>query len=139
MKLPFGDINELVSKYSDMIVAFLVVCVLAMIIIPLPPWLIDICLTISLSIGVIILLVSLYISDALKLASFPTILLISTLYRLALNISSTRLILSEGYAGEVINAFGNFVARGNLIVGGVLFLIITLVNFIVVAKGAERV
>ena len=139
MKLPFGDINELVTKYSDMIVAFLVVCVLAMIIIPLPPWLIDISLTISLSLGVIILLVSLYISDALKLASFPTILLITTLYRLALNISSTRLILSEGYAGEVINAFGNFVARGNLIVGGVLFLIITLVNFIVVAKGAERV
>src|SRR3989338_5736579 len=109
-----------------MLIAGLIVCVLAMIIIPLPPWLLDICLTISLSIGVIILLVSLYISDALRLASFPTILLISTLYRLALNISSTRLILADGYAGEVIQAFGNFVARGNFVVGGVLFLLIPL-------------
>ena len=137
--LGVADFNELITKYSDLIIALIVVAVLGMIIIPLPPWLLDICLTISLSIGVIILLVSLYISDALRLASFPTILLISTLYRLALNISSTRLILADGYAGEVIQAFGNFVARGNFVVGGVLFLIITLVNFIVVAKGAERV
>src|SRR3989338_11347660 len=114
-KLGLTDLNEFIAKYSDIIVAFLVVCVLGMIIIPLPPWLIDICLTISLSLGVVILLVSLYITDALKLASFPTILLISTLYRLALNISSTRLILSEGYAGEVIQSFGNFVARGNFV------------------------
>ncbi|HBF12647.1 MAG TPA: EscV/YscV/HrcV family type III secretion system export apparatus protein [Deltaproteobacteria bacterium] len=133
------DINALIAKYSDLIIAGLVMAVLAMIIIPLPTWLIDVCLTISLSIGVIILLVALYISDSLKLASFPTILLISTLYRLSLNISSTRLILSQGYAGEVIQAFGEFVASGNVVVGIVLFLIITLVNFIVVAKGAERV
>lgn len=138
-KLGIDDINEFLSKYSDLIIAGMVVAVLGMIVIPMHPKLLDICLTISLALGVTILLVSLYISDALKLASFPTILLIATLYRLALNISSTRLILSEAYAGEVIQAFGNFVARGNIIVGGVLFLIITLVNFIVVAKGAERV
>src|SRR3989338_8734437 len=125
------DINALIAKYSDLIIAGLVMAVLAMIIIPLPTWLIDVCLTISLSLGVIILLVALYISDSLKLASFPTILLISALYRLALNISSTRLILSQGYAGDVIEAFGNFVAGGNFVVGGVLFLIITIVNFIV--------
>jgi len=133
------DLNAVLQKYSDIIIAALVVSVLGMIVIPLPPWLMDICLSISLTLGIVILLVSLYITDALKLAAFPTILLIVTLYRLALNISSTRLILSDAYAGEVINAFGDFVSRGNYIVGGVLFLIITLVNFIVVAKGAERV
>ncbi|EKD42804.1 MAG: flagellar biosynthesis protein FlhA, partial [uncultured bacterium] len=138
-KLGFTDINELLAKHSDILIAVGVLSILGMIIIPLPPWLLDIFLTISLTIGVVILLVALYINDALKLASFPTILLISTMYRLALNISSTRLILSDAHAGEVIDAFGNFVTRGNFVVGGVLFLIITLVNFIVVAKGAERV
>lgn len=110
-----------------------------MIIIPLPKWLLDILLTIDLSIGIIILLVALYISEALKIASFPTILLMTTLFRLALNIAATRLILSTGDAGEVIHAFGNFVVGGNYVVGGILFAIITLINFIVIAKGAERV
>ena len=134
-----GNLNDLIAKYSDIILAALVIAVLAMIIIPLPTWLIDILLTINVTIGVLILLVSLYISDALKLASFPTILLITTLFRLALNISSTRLILSEGDAGEVIRAFGSFVVGGNYVVGAIIFIIITLVNFIVIAKGAERV
>src|SRR3989338_1196380 len=138
-KLGLGDFNEFLSKHSDIVLAVLVIAVLGMIIVPLPPFLLDIFLTISISLGVIILLVSLYITDALKLASFPTILLMTTLYRLSLNISTTRLILSQGYAGEVVEAFGNFVASGNFVVGIVLFLIITLVNFIVVAKGAERV
>lgn len=139
--MPFKtfDINELITRYSDIIIAVLIISVLGMIIIPLPPVILDIFLTISLTLGVVILLVAIYINDSLKLASFPTILLISTMYRLALNISSTRLILSQGYAGEVIDAFGQFVTRGNYVVGGVLFLIITIVNFIVVAKGAERV
>src|SRR5262249_4852072 len=114
-----------------------------MIIIPLPTWLIDILITINITIGILILLVSLYISDALKIASFPTLLLITTIFRLALNISSTRLILSTGDAGEVIHAFGSFVLGGtnmkSMVVGIVIFLIITLVNFIVIAKGAERV
>ncbi|MCE9624055.1 MAG: flagellar biosynthesis protein FlhA [Deltaproteobacteria bacterium] len=114
-----------------------------MIIIPLPTWLIDILLTVNITIGILILLVALYISDALKIASFPTLLLITTIFRLALNISSTRLILSQGHAGEVIQAFGSFVLGGtsmkSMVVGIVIFLIITLVNFIVIAKGAERV
>lgn len=138
-KLPSFDLNQFIVKYSDYIVAVIVVCVLAMIVIPLPPFLLDILLTISITLGVVILLVALYITDSLRLAAFPTILLICTLFRLALNISSTRLILADGYAGEVIQAFGEFVSRGNFVVGGILFLIITLVNFIVVAKGAERV
>ncbi|HEX5035343.1 MAG TPA: FHIPEP family type III secretion protein, partial [bacterium] len=131
------------AKYSDVVLAVLVVAVIGMIIIPLPTWLIDILLTINITIGVLILLVALYVSDALKIASFPTLLLITTIFRLALNISSTRLILSQGHAGEVIEAFGSFVLGGtsmkSMVVGMVIFLIITLVNFIVIAKGAERV
>lgn len=132
-------INELLIKYSDLIFAAFVVAAVAMILIPLPTWLLDILLSLSITLGIIVLLVSLYISEALRIASFPTILLISTLYRLSLNIASTRLILGRGYAGEVIDAFGNFVVMGNFVVGGILFSIITLVNFIVIAKGAERV
>lgn len=131
--------NDAIVKYSDLIFATFVIAAVGMILIPMPTWLLDILLTFSITVGVIILLVSLYISEALKIASFPTILLIATLYRLALNISSTRLILGRAYAGEVIQAFGNFVVMGNFIVGGILFIIITLINFIVIAKGAERV
>ena len=139
-KLPnFGNINEVIAKYSDLILAALVISVLGMIIIPLPNWLLDVLITIDIAIGVIVLLVALYISDALKIASFPTILLMTTLYRLALNIAATRQILGTGEAGEVIHAFGNFVVAGNYVVGGILFAIITLINFIVIAKGAERV
>ena len=132
-------LNGLIGKYSDILFAALIVVPLAMIIVPMPTWLLDVLLTFSITLAVIILLVSFYISEALKVAAFPTILLICTLFRLSLNISTTRLILANGYAGEVINAFGSFVVGGNYVVGGVLFLIITIVNFIVIAKGAERV
>lgn len=138
-KFPVLKINEFVTKYSDILFAALIVVPLAMIIVPMPTWLIDILLTLSITIAIVILLVSFYVTEALKVASFPTILLICTLFRLSLNISSTRLVLAHGYAGEVINAFGSFVVGGNYVVGGVLFLIITIVNFIVIAKGAERV
>jgi type III secretion protein V len=138
-KFNFGNVNEVIAKYSDLILAALVISVLGMIIIPLPTWLLDVLITVDLAIGVVVLLVALYISDALKIASFPTILLITTLYRLALNIAATRQILSTGDAGEVIHAFGSFVVAGNYVVGGILFAIITLINFIVIAKGAERV
>ncbi len=137
--IPFSSLNEVITKYSDIVLAAFVIAVIGMIIIPLPLWLLDILLTIQITAGIVILLVALYINEALRIASFPTLLLISTLYRLALNISTTRVILAHGDAGEVIRAFGNFVVQGNYIVGGILFLIITLVNFIVVAKGAERV
>lgn len=135
----FANINEIVTRYSDVLMAFMVAAVLGMIMVPMPPQLLDVLLTISITIGMAIMLVSLQISESLKLASFPTILLITTLYRLALNISSTRLILLRGNAGEVIQTFGTFVAGGNIVVGFILFLIITLVNFLVIAKGAERV
>ena len=134
-----GGINEIITKYSDIALAVLVIAVVAMIVIPLPTWLLDILLTVQITMAVIIILVALYINDALRIASFPTILLMATLYRLALNISTTRLILSQADAGEVVRAFGSFVVQGNYVVGGILFLIVTLINFIVIAKGAERV
>ena len=139
MAFDFSKLNVFLGKYSDILFAGLVISVIGIIIVPVPPWLMDIFLTMSLTLAVIILVVSLYINDALKLSSFPTILLIATLFRLALNISSTRLILATGFAGEVIEAFGEFVVFGNYVVGAVLFIIITLINFIVIAKGAERV
>lgn len=134
--------NALIEKWSkniDLFLPVLVIAVLGMIIIPMPTWLLDILLVVNISIGVLIILVALSLTEALKLASFPTILLITTLFRLALNISSTRLILAHGDAGEVIEAFGEVVMGGNALVGAILFLIITLVNFLVIAKGAERV
>lgn len=139
MARPKFNINEFFAKYSEVMLPLLLVSVLGMIVVPLPQWLLDILIVVNLGLGIIVLLVAMSLNDSLKLATFPTILLITTLYRLALNVSSTRLILSEGNAGEVIEAFGNFVAGGSLLVGLVLFLIITLVNFLVIAKGAERV
>jgi type III secretion protein V len=135
----FANLNELISKYSDILLAVLIIMVVGMIVIPIPTWLMDILLTIQITIAVVIILVALYITDTLRIASFPTILLITTLYRLSLNISTTRLILAQANAGEVVRVFGSFVVRGNYVVGGVLFIIITLINFIVIAKGAERV
>jgi type III secretion protein V len=134
-----GKLNMGIAKFSDLALAIVFVIVIGMFLIPLPPMLLDFLLVFLIGLAVIILVVSLYISHALQIASFPTILLMATLYRLALNISSTRLILGRGYAGDVIQAVGEWTTGGHYIVGGVIFLIITLVNFIVIAKGAERV
>src|SRR3990167_7621987 len=132
-------VNAIIARYSDLLLAGVVISVLGLIIVPLPNWLLDVLISTDLALGIVILLTALYVANALSIASFPTILLITTLYRLALNIAATRSILAMGDAGEVINAFGSFVVGGNYVVGGVLFLIITIVNFIVIAKGAERV
>ena len=123
----------------DIALALLVVAVVGMMIVPLPTWLLDVLIATNLSAAVTILLVVLYVPDALAIATFPTILLLTTLFRLALNVSSTRLILLQANAGEVIRAFGNFVVRGNYVVGGVIFLILTVIQFVVIAKGSERV
>ncbi|HSQ66311.1 MAG TPA: flagellar biosynthesis protein FlhA [Polyangiaceae bacterium] len=124
---------------ADIALAVLVVSVVAMMIVPLPTWLLDILIATNLSMSVAILLVVLYVPDALAIATFPTVLLLTTLFRLALNVSSSRLILLQANAGEVIRAFGNFVVRGNYVVGGVVFLILTIIQFVVIAKGGERV
>lgn len=127
------------KRYSDIALAALVVAIVAMMIVPLPTLALDMLLTLNLTIAVTLLMVSLYIPSALQISAFPSLLLITTLFRLALNVSSTRLILLHADAGEVISAFGNFVVQGNYLVGGVIFLIITLIQFIVIAKGSERV
>jgi type III secretion protein V len=131
--------TNFINKYSDIVLAIVVIAIIGMMIVPLPTFLLDILLTINISLSVIILLISLYIPGALRISVFPTLLLITTMYRLALTVSTTRLILSNGDAGEVVYAFGNFVARGNFVVGGIIFIILVIVNFIVIAKGAERV
>ncbi|MBN8614930.1 MAG: type III secretion system export apparatus subunit SctV [Deltaproteobacteria bacterium] len=126
-------------RYADAALAAVVLLVVGMMIVPLPTPLLDVLITANMSVGVLLLLVALYVPDGLSFTSFPTLLLITTLYRLALNVSSTRLILLQADAGEVITAFGGFVVRGNYVVGAVIFLILTLIQFLVIAKGSERV
>lgn len=135
--------EQLLGKSSrgwpNVVLAVLVVLIVSMLIVPLPTWLLDILLTTNIALGVLILLVALSVRSGLAFTSFPTLLLLTTLYRLALNVSSTRLILLQADAGHVIRAFGDFVVQGNYIVGAILFLVLTLIQFIVIAKGSERV
>lgn len=134
-----GEIIPLMTRYGDIGLAAMIIAVLVMMILPLPFLVLDILLTFNITISVILLMVVIYAPEALRIASFPTILLVTTLFRLGLNISSTRLIMLYGYAGEVIQSFGDFVVGGNFVVGFIMFAIITLIQFMVIAKGAERV
>jgi type III secretion protein V len=134
-----GDLVTVLRRYADIMLAFLVMMVVGMMIIPVPPFLLDLLLVLNMSISIIMLLIAMYIPEALRLAVFPTIILVTTLFRLALNVSSTRLILLEGNAGDVIKAFGDFVVKGNFVVGAVIFLVLVLINFLVISKGSERV
>jgi len=136
-------IKEL-NRRSDVVIGFSVVGIIGVMILPVPPILLDLLLSFSISISIVILVTSIYIKKPLDFSVFPSVLLMTTLFRLALNVSSTRLILlrgSEGVdaAGEVIKAFGNFVVGGNYVVGFVIFLILITINFIVITKGAGRI
>lgn len=126
-------------KHNDVLLAIGMVLVIAMMLIPMPPLLLDILLTVNIALSVTILLVTLYTQETLQFSTFPTILLFSTLFRLGLNVSSTRLILLHGEAGQVIHAFGDFVIGGNYVVGILLFAILIVINFIVITNGAGRV
>lgn len=128
-----------ILRFADVTMAVLVVLIVGMMIIPMPTSLLDVLLSLNITFAVVTLLSTFYVKDALEIAAFPTILLLATLYRLALNVSTTRLILLNGYAGEVVLAFGNFVVGGNYVVGAVVFLILVVIQFIVITKGAERV
>lgn len=110
-----------------------------LLILPIPPMALDLLLAVSIGISLLILLVILYVQDPSDFTGFPTLLLCVTLFRLALNVASTRLILLDGYAGHIIEAFGNFVVRGNYVVGLVIFVILVLINFVVITKGAGRI
>ncbi len=123
----------------DAALAGLVIGIVGLMIVPLPTWLLDLLISSNMALAITILLVTLYITEPLKIAAFPSILLLTTLVRLALNVSSTRLILLQADAGAMISAFGDFVVRGNYVVGGVIFLILSIIQFVVIAKGSERV
>ncbi|CAM4174796.1 flagellar biosynthesis protein FlhA [Corallococcus exiguus] len=136
---PFLKVLLKARQSSEVVLAVAMAAVLGALIIPLPAWLLDMGLAVNLAAAVALLVAALNAKDALRVTSFPTLLLFTTLFRLSLNVSSTRLALSEGHAGEVIQAFGEFVVRGDYVVGAVVFAILTLVQLLVVTKGAERV
>jgi flagellar biosynthesis protein FlhA len=137
-----GDNNALISKlnkFSDVLLALGVVMIVMMMIIPLPPFLLDLLLALNITLSLTVVMISIYNVEPLQFSVFPSLLLVTTLFRLALNVSATRLILLQGYAGEVILAFGSFVVGGNAVVGFIVFVILILIQFIVITKGAERV
>ncbi|WP_270647373.1 flagellar biosynthesis protein FlhA [Paeniclostridium hominis] len=127
------------KKRADILVGFGIIGIILMIIIPLPPFLLDIMLAMNIGFSVLILLMTIFSTSILELSIFPTILLVTTLFRLGLNISSTRLILGQGYAGNVIESFGSFVVGGNYVVGIIIFLIIIIIQFVVITNGSSRV
>jgi len=128
-----------IGENGELIAVAIIVLILGMFFIPLPTIMLDFFLTINISIGFLVLLLTMNVRKTLEFSVFPSLLLVTTLFRLALNVSSTRLILLNGFAGQVIEAFGNFVAGSNPVVGFVIFLILTLINFLVITKGSERV
>jgi type III secretion protein V len=128
-----------VQRHRELVLPCLVAAILGALVVPLPGWLLDLGLALNLVAAAALLVAALRAGGPLELSAFPTLLLVTTLFRLALNVSSTRLALAEGHAGAVIQAFGEFVVRGDYVVGGVVFAVVTLVQFLVVAKGAERV
>ncbi|WP_031584838.1 flagellar biosynthesis protein FlhA [Selenomonas bovis] len=134
----FGK-GSFIQKYSDVLIAVAIVIIVVMMIIPLPTLLLDLLICLNITIALLVVMSVIYNKEALDLSIFPSLLLVTTLFRLALNISSTRLILLDGYAGEVITAFGNFVVGGNPVVGFIVFIILVGINFIVITKGSERV
>jgi type III secretion protein V len=142
MKVDLGAARTAVLKmtrYNDIFLAILVVSIISLIVLPMPTPLVDGLIATNLGLAVTLIMLAMYIPSALSLSTFPSILLFTTLFRLALNITTTRLILLDADAGKIINTFGNFVVAGNFIVGGVIFLVITIVQFLVIAKGSERV
>jgi len=134
-----GSRGRSVASYTDIALVAGIVAIVALMIVPLPLWLIDLLVAVNITGGVLLLLIAIYVAKPLEFSVFPSLLLISTLFRLSLSIATTRMILLHGDAGHIIQTFGHMVAGGNLIVGLVVFLIITVVQFIVIAKGSERV
>ncbi|MFP5518563.1 MAG: flagellar biosynthesis protein FlhA [Bdellovibrionia bacterium] len=135
---------EKYTKNTDLLIAIGILAILAVMIVPLPAVMLDIALSFSLALSVLILLVSIYIQRALDFTSFPSLLLMTTLFRLSLNVATTRLILTNGHqgtaaAGDVIEAFGNFVVGNNYVIGFIMFVILIVINFIVITKGSGRV
>ena len=129
----------LLLKRADLLMAVGLFGIVLMLVVPVPPFIIDTLLALSIGFSLLVLLTVLYVKDPPEFSGFPVLLLTLTLFRLALNISSTRQILTKGYAGQIIESFGHFVIQGNYIVGAVVFLILVIINFIVITKGAGRI
>ncbi len=129
----------LVARFSDLILVAGIVAIVALMVLPLPLWLIDLLVAVNIASGLVLILLAVYVAGPLEFSVFPSVLLMATLFRLALSIATTRMILLHADGGHIIATFGKLVAGGNLVVGLVVFLIITVVQFIVIAKGAERV
>ncbi|MCL2690145.1 MAG: flagellar biosynthesis protein FlhA, partial [Chitinispirillia bacterium] len=136
-----GALNFLqnLAKHRDLMVVVGVIGIVIILVLPLPYFLVDVFLTFNLCLALIILLVSMYTKEALEFSVFPALLLVVTLFRLAMNVATMRLILGEGEAGKVIDTFGGFVIGGDIVVGVIIFLILVLINFIVITKGAGRI
>lgn len=135
---------EKYTKNTDLFVAMGILVIIGVMIIPLPAVMLDLALTFSLALSILILLVAIYVTKALEFSVFPSLLLVTTLYRLALNVATTRLILTHGHegpkaAGDVISAFGNFVVGNNYVIGTIIFVILVVINFVVITKGSGRV
>ena len=124
---------------SEFVLAIFVLSLVLILLIELPAWMVDCSIALNITLGIVLLMISLFVQKPLELAAFPSIILIGTMFRLVLSIASTRLILAKGEAGAAIHAFGTFVTAGNMVVGAVIFLIITIVQFLVITKGAERI
>ena len=127
------------SSRNDLVLVVRLVGIIFMMILPLPVWVVDVLIGVNMTLSAVLLMVALYLPSPLAFSSFPSVLLVTTLFRLGISIATTRLILLQGDAGSIINTFGNFVVGGNLVVGLVVFLILTIVQFVVITKGAERV
>ncbi len=139
MAAPQKNLLEIVTSRSDVLLALGVIGIIAVLVIPIPTMLLDFALAFNITFSLIVLLTTLYVTRPLDLSVFPGMLLIVTLMRLSLNVASTRLILGEGYAGEVINSFGNFVVQGDYVVGFIVFIILVVIQFVVITKGAGRI
>ena len=139
-----SSILEVLAGRSDILLAVAIVFMLGLLLLPVPTWFLDFSLAVSITFAVIILMTVLFLKDPLELNSFPSILLIATMLRLGLNVASTKLILTDGHtgtdaAGQVIEAFGNFVVSGNYVIGIIVFAILVIINFVVITKGAGRI
>ncbi len=130
---------KFLGSNTDLALAGLVILILALMIVPLPPFMLDVLISANITFSIVLLMVAMYVTSPLELSSFPGLLLILTLFRLSLNVASARLILSQGYAGEVIHAFGSFVVQGNYVVGVIIFIILATIQFVVIIKGSGRI
>ncbi|MBO9540954.1 flagellar biosynthesis protein FlhA [bacterium] len=138
IKSPASGLNRIIQQ-SDLVLAIIMVVIVGMLIIPLPSALLDIFLVLNITGSLLMLLISLYVLEPVQFNTFPSLLLVLTLFRLALNVSTSRLILLHGEAGHVVEAFGNFVVQGNYVVGIIIFLILTVIQFMVITNGSGRI